>query len=420
MASNDDIVRLNPATTNTGPAADVSDFTNSESLDVKRQRIAIGDAANFGYFAAVSSSGGLRVDAGNGFAPLTAPGTSASQTITIQGAPGAVPVPISGNLAFSGPLPAGTNLIGGHWLVDAAGTNKAAVSATGAVKVDGSNVTQPISGSVSISSLPSISGNINIVDGTNATYKLAVDSTGRIAVNNFPSSFAISSLPALPTGSNAIGSVTVTNTASINIVDPTTPANKLAINNAGQVSIANFPTTFGITSLPALPSGTNAIGSVSVSNFPTTQTVTGSVSISNFPSTQTVTGSVAISTALPTGTNTIGSVSLSAALPTGSNSIGAVTLNGWNYAVITQSGLTVVKNQPGVLGYVLNVSNSALSCNAQIYDNASAASGNLVFTMSTMEAMDKADYGDAGLNCATGISINCNSNPNGALLVAFR
>jgi hypothetical protein len=45
-------------------------------------------------------------------------------------------------------LPAGTNTIGGVELVDSGGTNKASISASGAVKVDGSAVTQPVSGTL--------------------------------------------------------------------------------------------------------------------------------------------------------------------------------------------------------------------------------------------------------------------------------
>lgn len=48
-------------------------------------------------------------------------------------------------------LAAGTNLVGGVTLVDAAGTNKASISVGGAIKVDGSAVTQPVSGTVAFS-----------------------------------------------------------------------------------------------------------------------------------------------------------------------------------------------------------------------------------------------------------------------------
>lgn len=55
-------------------------------------------------------------------------------------------------------------------------------------------------------------------------------------------------------------------------------------------SIGN--TAFGISG--SLPAGSNAIGSVSVSNFPATQPVSGTVAVSNFPATQPVSGTVAV------------------------------------------------------------------------------------------------------------------------------
>ena len=62
-------------------------------------------------------------------------------------------------------------------------------------------------------------------------------------------------------------------------------------------SIGN--TAFGISG--SLPAGSNAIGSVSVSNFPATQPVSGTVAVSNFPATQAIS---AVSLPLPTGAAT--------------------------------------------------------------------------------------------------------------------
>ena len=62
-------------------------------------------------------------------------------------------------------------------------------------------------------------------------------------------------------------------------------------------SIGN--TAFGISG--SLPAGSNAIGSVSVSNFPATQPVSGTVAVSNFPATQPVS---AVSLPLPAGAAT--------------------------------------------------------------------------------------------------------------------
>jgi hypothetical protein len=52
--------------------------------------------------------------------------------------------------------------------------------------------------------------------------------------------------------------------------------------------------TVAVSALPALPAGSNAIGTVSVTNFPSTQTVAGVVSVSNFPATQPVSGTLNI------------------------------------------------------------------------------------------------------------------------------
>jgi hypothetical protein len=107
---------------------------------------------------------------------------------------------------------------------------------------------------------------------------------------------------ALPTGTNAIGSVTVSNF----------PA------GGSEVSVSNFPATqpvsgtFWQTTQPV--SGTVAISNfppggteVSVSNFPASQVISGTVAISNFPAGGS---EVTVVSALPTGANTIGAVKL--------------------------------------------------------------------------------------------------------------
>jgi hypothetical protein len=79
-------------------------------------------------------------------------------------------------------------------------------------------------------------------------------------------------------------------------------SNKLQVN----VTNSSIPVTgsfyqatqpVSLVSLPALAAGSNAIGSVTVSNFPSSTTVSGSVSVSNFPATQPISGTVAISNA---------------------------------------------------------------------------------------------------------------------------
>ena len=134
-------------------------------------------------------------------------------------------------------------------------------------------------------------------DGTTVAQKLAIDINGRLGINNFPASQAISgavsvsSLPALPAGTNVIGHVIVDSAGAVSITSlPTLPA---GTNVIGHV-IVDSAASVAITTLPALPTGSNAIGSVSVSNFPATQPVSGAVTVSNFPVTQPVSGSISV------------------------------------------------------------------------------------------------------------------------------
>jgi hypothetical protein len=62
-----------------------------------------------------------------------------------------------------------------------------------------------------------------------------------------------------------------------------------SVGVTGTVTVANG-LDVDVLTLPSLPAGANAIGSVSVSNFPASQTVAGTVSVGNFPATQAVSG----------------------------------------------------------------------------------------------------------------------------------
>ena len=109
--------------------------------------------------------------------------------------------------------------------------------------------------------------------------------SGSVSVSNFPASQAVTgtffqatqpvsaaSLP-LPTGAATDASLATVNTT-------------LGTPFQAGGSIGN--SAFGISG--SLPAGSNALGSVTVSNFPGTQPISGSVSVSNFPATQAVTG----------------------------------------------------------------------------------------------------------------------------------
>ena len=143
-------------------------------------------------------------------------------------------------------------------------------------------------------------------------------------------SVGVTSLPALPTGTNAIGSVGVTGTVTVSLG----AALPTGSNVIGAVTQSGTWNVGSITTLPALPTGTNAIGSVGVTSLPALPTgsnAIGSVGVTSLPS-------------LPTGSNAIGSVgvtgtvtaTIGTALPTGTNVIGGVTQSGtWNVGSIT-------------------------------------------------------------------------------------
>jgi hypothetical protein len=113
----------------------------------------------------------VKVTGANGATLDGTAGSPSTGVVTVQGVPSgtavkvdgsAVTQPVSGTVSINA-IPAGGNVVGGVELVDSAGTNKASISAGGAVKVDGSGVTQPVSGSVSVSGTAAVQ---DVADGT--------------------------------------------------------------------------------------------------------------------------------------------------------------------------------------------------------------------------------------------------------------
>lgn len=76
---------------------------------------------------------------------ITVQGIAAMTAIKVDGS--GVTQPVSGTISVNA-LPTGSNTIGGVKLIDTGGTNVASISAGGAVKVDNSGVTQPVSGTI--------------------------------------------------------------------------------------------------------------------------------------------------------------------------------------------------------------------------------------------------------------------------------
>jgi prefoldin subunit 5 len=219
------------------------------------------------------------------------------------------------------------------------------VNNNGALYVDGSNSTQPVSGSVSVSNFPAsqavtgdfypetqpVSGSVSV-----SNFPTTQPVSGSVSVSNFPASQAVTgdfypetqpvsgsvSVSNFPTTQPVSGSVSVSNFPTTQPVSGSVSVSNFPASQAvtgdfypetqpvsGSVSVSNFPTTqpvsgsVSVSNFPAsqavtgdfYPETQPVSGSVSVSNFPTTQPVSGSVSVSNFPTTQPVSGSVSVS-----------------------------------------------------------------------------------------------------------------------------
>lgn len=170
-----------------------------------------------------------------------------SGSVSVSNFPATQPVSgtVTANVGTTGGLALDATLTGGTQktkLVDSGGTNVATVSAAGAVKVDGSAVTQPISGTVSISGTSPVSGTVTadqgaantaanswpveITDGTNTlgtpAHPIKVDPTGTttqpvsgtVAVSNFPATQPVSGTVTANAGT---GSFTVAQATAANL-----------------------------------------------------------------------------------------------------------------------------------------------------------------------------------------------------------
>lgn len=106
-------------------------------------------------------------------------------------------------------------------LADAGGVNLASVSAGGALKVDGSAVTQPVSGSVSITNGSGVSA-VNIQDGGNTITVdgtvIVTQATGTNLHAVLDSGTLTSITNALPTGTNTLGSISLGNNTGKSVV----------------------------------------------------------------------------------------------------------------------------------------------------------------------------------------------------------
>ena len=313
-----------------------------------------------GNLVGVAMAAALPVQPGTGATfPVSGTFWQATQPVSIASMP-STPVtgtfwqatqPVSGTVAAtqSGVWSASGQATTNAPLYTTGTANPLSLTLAGALRVDGSATTQP----VSIASMPSTP-----VTGT--FWQATQPVSGTVTVG---------SLPALPAGANAIGSVTVSNFPGTQTVSGT-----VAATQSGTWSVAGQATTSAptYTTGTANPLSLNLSGGLRVDGSGVTQPVSGTVAVSTLP-------------ALPTGANTIGSIAntsfiatqataanlnatvvgtgtfavqVSSALPTGSNSIGQVTANagtnlntsllalesGGNLASIASSNTTIATN----------------------------------------------------------------------------
>ena len=122
-------------------------------------------------------------------------------------------------------------------------------------------------------------------------------------------------------------------TASLPVVLASNQSNVTTVLGAALPAGTNAIGTVSITQ--ALPSGTNAIGTVSALQ-------SGNWSVLNLAGTAAI-GTVSITQAIPAGTNAIGTVSVTQALPSGTNALGTVSaLQSGNWSVLNLAGTAAI------------------------------------------------------------------------------
>jgi hypothetical protein len=134
---------------------------------------------------------------------------------------------VTANIGTTNGLALDATLTGGSQktkLVDSGGTNAASVSAGGALKVDGSAVTQPISGTVTINPIPTgsaVIGTVNTIDKT--------------ACGNTVASQPLAALPTTPTvvfsSATCLKAIVINNTNGSNITVTITDNQGTPIND---------------------------------------------------------------------------------------------------------------------------------------------------------------------------------------------
>jgi hypothetical protein len=162
----------------------------------------------------------------------------------------AVTDPVLDNLISGGALSVGGSVVvsslpavsqAGSWQVNLTGALPAGSNALGSVTVGNLPATQAVTGTVAISGWPPLPAGANAI--------------GSVSVSNLPTTQPVSAA-ALPLPSGAA-----------------TDASVQAVKTALGTPLQQTGGSVAVTSMPPLPAGSNAIGQVSVSNLPATQPV---------------------------------------------------------------------------------------------------------------------------------------------------
>lgn len=275
------------------------------------------------------------------------------------------------------------------------------------VKVDGSGVTQPVSGTVTINAIPTgtnVIGSVKATDGTN-TAAVKAASTAPVATDS-ALVVAIS-----PNSVNANGQATMANSAPVTIASN---QSNLSVIGAGTAGTANS----GVVTVQGIASMTKLLVTPDSVALPANQ----SVNLAQVAGATTAVGSGVQATALRTtlatdspGIVTLGQTTKSASVPVtvasdqGSINVApqAIATGGATYAhVAAGQATTVIKASAGTL-YAITFNSAAAATNVTtIYDNATG-SGTVIAIPAATTATVPTDlnFGPTGLNFANGLTI---------------
>lgn len=237
-------------------------------------------------------------------------GTPATGVVTVQGSASGTPIPISGSItatnlsigATGATPPVDATYVGASVTTSSptyttGQMNALSLTTSGGLRVDGSSVTQPVSGTV----VANAGTNLN-------TSALALESGGHLASLDTK----------LPSQGQALAAASTPVVLPALQITALTPPTTVTVT---QTTGSNLHTA--VDSLPSIPAGSNAIGSVSVSNFPGTQPVSGTVTAN------AGTGTFAVSaTALPLPTGAATSAKQPALGVAGTPSTDVLTVQG--------------------------------------------------------------------------------------------